>query len=186
MTIQTPTILTAAEFADLEETGLAELIRGRVVPLTKPKPKHGRIAMQFGAAISAFVGRYKLGEVYAAETGFIVEHNPDSVRAPDVAFVRTELVLGHDEEEWYPHSPDLAVEVLSPTDRVPAIQEKVRMWLDGGARSVWVVDPATVSVAIHHPDGSIRVVKADEELRDDAVLPGFSLSLLSTLFGPTS
>ncbi len=184
MTIRTPTILTAQEFAELEGIGTAELIRGRVVPLTKPKPKHGRITMQFGAAISAFVSRQKLGEVYAAETGFIVEHNPDSVRAPDVAFVRSELVLGHDEEEWYPHSPDLAVEVLSPTDRAAAVQEKVRKWLDGGARSVWVADAATESVTIHHPDGTIRIVNAADELRDDTVLPGFSIKPLSTLFRP--
>src|SRR5689334_14334704 len=98
MTIRTPALITAEEFASLEDLGSVELIRGRVVPVTKPKPKHGRIAMQFGAAISAFVKQHKLGEVYAAETGFIVEHNPDSVRAPDVSFVRAELVLSHDEE----------------------------------------------------------------------------------------
>ena len=184
MTIRTPALITAEEFASLEDLGSVELIRGRVIPVTKPKPKHGRIAMQFGAAISGFVKQHKLGEVYAAETGFVVEHNPDSVRAPDVSFVRAELVLGHDEEEWYPHSPDLAVEVLSPTDRAGTVDEKVRMWLDGGARSVWVADPASESVTIHHPDGSTHLIKSDERLHDEVVLSGFSVSPLSQLFRP--
>jgi len=182
MTTRTSTLLSAEEFAGLGDIGLAELIRGRVVYLTKPKPKHGRIAMRFGRVIGNFVERHKLGEVYAAETGYVIEHNPDSVRAPDVSFVRAELALGHDEDEWYPHSPDLAVEVLSPTDRPGAVEEKVQMWLDGGGRSVWVVDPEQRAVSIRHADGSVHLVGEAEELRDELVLPGFVIKPLRKMF----
>lgn len=158
------------------------MIGGSVVLLTKPKAKHGRIAMRFAAAIAQFVYEHNLGEVYAAETGFVIEHNPDTVRAPDVSFVRAELVLGHDEDEWYPHSPDLAVEVVSPGDRPAVVEEKVRMWLDGGARSVWVVDPQTKAVSVHHASGAPRIVPENEELRDDQVLPGFVMRGLKDIF----
>lgn len=179
MTIGTATLITAEKFDALGDIGTAELVRGKVVPLTKPKPKHGRIAMRIGRKVGNFVERKKLGEVYAAETGFLVERNPDSVRAPDVSFVRTELALGHDEDEWYPHSPDLAVEVLSPGDRPGAVEEKVQMWLDGGGRSVWVVDPATRSVIIRRPGGNDAEFWGNAILKDESVLPGFSMRLRS-------
>ena len=184
MSTRAATLISAEEFATMGDLGTVELVRGRVIPLTKPKAKHGRVAMRFAAAIAQFVYEHNLGEVYAAETGYVIEHNPDTVRAPDVSFVRAELVLGHDEEEWYPHSPDLAVEVVSPGDRPAAIEEKVRMWLDGGARSVWVVDPQAKSVTVHHPSGIPRPVREDEELRDDRVLPGFVMRGLKSIFSP--
>lgn len=175
MTLHTATVLTAREFESLGNIGPAELVRGEVVHLTKPKPKHGRIALRIGRAVGDFVERNHLGETYAAETGFVVAHGPDSVRAPDVSFVRAELALGHDENQWYPHSPDLAVEVLSPTDRPAAVEEKVQMWLDGGGRSVWVVNPAMRAVTVRRIDGSREQFAGDAELWDESVLPGFSL-----------
>lgn len=178
MTTRAATLISADEFATMGDLGTAELIRGRVIPLTKPKAKHGRIAMRFAAAIAQFVYEHNLGEVYAAETGYVIEHNPDTVRAPDVSYVRAELVLGHDE----PHSPDLAVEVVSPGDRGPVVEERVRMWLDGGGRSVWVVYPQARAVTIHHHSGPPRTVSEDEELRDDQVLPGFVMRGLKRIF----
>ena len=173
--------MTAEEFEKLGDIGRAELVRGRVIYLVKPKPRHGRIAMRISAPLAEFVHRHNLGEVYAAETGFIAGRDPDSVRAPDVAFVRAEVVAAHDEEEWLPHSPDLAVEVMSPSDRPGAVQDKVRMWLDGGARSVWVIDPDRRLATIYRADGSEQVINEDDDLRDDSVLPGFSMSLRRAL-----
>ncbi|HWE04898.1 MAG TPA: Uma2 family endonuclease [Tepidisphaeraceae bacterium] len=170
-----PTIMTADEFASLGDIGRAELVRGRLIHLTKPKPKHGRIAMRIGTAFSNFAQKHNLGEVYAAGTGFLAERNPDSVRAPDAAFVRADVVAAHDDEDWFPRSPDLAVEVLSPTERAEQVAEKVQMWLDGGARSVWVFDPKSRSATIHAARGTIQVFREGDDLRDDAVHPGFAL-----------
>lgn len=111
------TLMTAEEFAALGDIGPAELIHGKVVRLTAPKPRHGRIAMRLGSALHRFVRKHKLGVVYAAETGYLLEREPDLIRCPDVSFVRAALAAKHDEDEYYPHSPDLAVEVLSPSDR---------------------------------------------------------------------
>jgi Uma2 family endonuclease len=176
MTLKTvmPALVTAEKFASLGDIGRAELVRGRIVQLTKPKLKHGRVAMRIGTAVFNFVLENKLGEVYAAETGFVAGRDPDSVRAPDVAFVRAEILATHNEDDWLPHSPDLAVEVLSPSDRAEQVADKVQMWLGGGGRSVWVFDPKTRTATVYQTDGSVKVFAADDYLRDETVLPGFS------------
>lgn len=175
--------MTAEEFEALGDIGRAELVRGRVIYLPKPKPKHGRIAVRITVPLAEFVNQHNLGEVYAAETGFLVGRDPDSVRAPDVAFVRIEVVAAHNEDEWFPHSPDLAVEVISPSesDRPGEVEDKVRMWLDGGARSVWVINPDRRSATIYRADGSEQSISENEDLRDDSVLPGFSMPLRRAL-----
>jgi Uma2 family endonuclease len=182
MTTNVQTLLTADEFAELGDIGRADLIRGRVVPLTKPKPKHGRITMRLGSAVERFVRRHKLGETYAAETGYLLERDPDTVRAPDVSFVRAELAKKHNEDEWYPHSPDLAVEVISPSDTPQQVTDKIELWLRHGARSVWVIDPVARTLTIHRADGTEELIREDEPLRDQAVLPGFSIRPLGKIF----
>ena len=177
MTVQNAIFMSAEEYASLPDTDLTELVRGRVIYLTKPKMKHGRIAMRIGSAIAAFVKEHKLGEVYAAETGFIAGRDPDSVRAPDVAFVRAEVVATHNEDEWLPHAPDLAVEVVSPSDRPTEVEDKVAMWLAAGGRAAWVIDPARRIAIIHHPDAAPQIVLENQDLRDDLVLHGFSMPL---------
>ena len=174
--------MSAEEFAALGDIGPAELIHGKVVRLTAPKPKHGRIAMRLGGMLDRFVRKHKLGEVYAAETGFVLERDPDLIRCPDASFVRAELSDVHDEDEYYEHSPDLAVEVLSPSDRPEKVKEKVQAWLGGGAKSVWVVDPDEQTITVFHVDEPGRVVQHAESLNDDAVLPGFVLKPIGRLF----
>ena len=91
----------------------------------------------------------KLGRVYAAETGFRLALDPDTVRAPDVAFVRQERIeeVGKVEGYW-PGAPDLAVEVISPGDLYTEVEEKVFTWLEGGTRLVIVVDPRRRTAAV--------------------------------------
>lgn len=181
MTTQAWKLMTADEFASLGDIGPADLIRGKVVCLTRPRPRHGRVAQNVSRALDDHVRVHKLGQVYGSEIGYLVERDPDTVRAPDVSFVRAEVVAGHDEDEWYPHGPDLAVEVLSPTDRPADVQEKARQWLDAGGRSVWIVDPARREVTVVRADGGPERFSGDRKLRDEAVLPGFFASL-STIF----
>ena len=179
----TPKLLTAAEFAALGDIGRAELIRGRVVHLTRPKPKHGRVAQNIAYSLESHVRPRRLGQVYGSEIGYVAERDPDTVRAPDVSFVRPEVADAHDEAEWYPHGPDLAVEVVSPTDAAPEVDEKVAMWLASGSRSVWVVDPQRRSGRIHRPAGAVEQVDQGGLLQDQAVLPGFSMTLREALDG---
>ena len=100
--------------------------------------------------VDQFVARQiRLGKVYAAETGYLLERDPDTVRCPDVSFVRQELAAVHDDDEYYFHSPDLAVEVLSPSDRPGRTKDKVQVWLTFGAKSVWVLDPSAKTLTVH-------------------------------------
>ena len=90
-------------------------------------------------------------------------------------------MAAHDPDEWYPHSPDLAVEVLSPGDRPGAVLETVRAWLGAGGGSVWVIDPARRTAAVYRADGTTETVAEDGDLHDDAVLPGFAVPLRDVL-----
>ena len=104
--------------------------------------------------------------------------NPDTVRAPDIAFIGTERVLltGVPDKFW-PGPPDLAVEVLSPEDTVYEVEEKVEEWLSAGAKAVWVVNPRKQTVAVHRLQVPVRIFTARDRLDGENVLPGFSCDL---------
>ena len=182
MATQVSTLLTAEEFESLGDIGPAELIQGKVTRLVAPKPKHGWLTFRLGMRIGQFVEANRLGKVYAAETGYLLERDPDTIRCPDVSFVRREMSDVHDDDEYYAHSPDLAVEVLSPSDRPGRVKEKVQVWLTFGAKSVWVLDPAERTLTIHRADESPRDFGGQDAFRDPTVLPGFEIVPLSQLF----
>jgi len=184
MTTQTEKLLTAEEFAEIAargDVGRCELVEGRLLPLSGAKPRHGRIAGRVFRYIDRHVEKHHLGVVYAAETGYVVARNPDTIKCPDVSFVRAERVALHDEDEYF-EAPDLAVEVLSPSNRPSDVERKVAMWLHAGARSVWVVKPGARSVSIIRDDGSRAEIGPNDALRDDALLPGFTLRPARKLF----
>jgi Uma2 family endonuclease len=122
-----------------------------------------------------------LGEV-VAELGFVLSKDPDTVRAPDIAYLsRATLARVRDEDRYVSGAPDVAVEVLSPSNRRAAIRSKVADFLAAGARLVWVVDPARRRVTVYETLLSPRVLGEGEMLDGGDVVPGFSLPL-SKLF----
>jgi Uma2 family endonuclease len=125
-----------------------------------------------------YVRAHGLGRVFAEETGFLLATQPDTVRAPDVAFVRREraLAVGRRPTYW-PGAPDLAIEVVSPTDRPGEVAEKVATWLRYGTLMVVVVDPRRRTATIQRPDRPVRVLAADDTLDGDNVVPGWRLPL---------
>jgi len=120
------------------------------------------------------VARTSLGVVVAAETGFLLATRPDTVRAPDAAFVRAERVKGTI-RGYFPGAPDLAVEVLSPDDRLGEVREKIREWLGAGALAVWIVDPRSRTVTVHEPERPPVRLGATQVLRGGNALPGFEI-----------
>ena len=139
---------------------------------------HGKIAMRTGRVIANFVDEKKLGEVYAAETGFTIAHDPDTVRAPDVAFVsRARIPEAGEPEGFWSIAPDLVVEVISPFDKASEVQDKVRDYLTAGVGLVWVVDPQTRTVTVYESLARARVLLEDDKLDGGEVLPGFELAL---------
>lgn len=176
--------LTAEQFAALpdESADSLELVRGRVVREPPPGPEHGSLATRLAVRLGAFVERNGLG-VVMAETGFVVATDPDTVRAPDLSFVSRDRVPARGARgAYWRMAPDLAVEILSPSNAAPEIQEKALEYLEAGSRMVWVVDPRRRTVTVYRSAREMRILTAGEALTGEDVLPGFTVAL-DELFG---
>jgi Uma2 family endonuclease len=170
------TLMTADDLSRLshDDPNLYELVEGRLVQMPPPKPKHGKIVFKVGFILGQHVLVQNLGTIYAAETGFLIGQNPDTVLAPDVAFVAAGREQGADEEGYFPFAPDLVVEVASPDQFRPEMRVKAQLWLAGGARLVWLIWPKTQQVDVWQPDKSVRTLKADAMIDGVDVLPNFT------------
>ncbi len=137
--------------------------------------KHGAIAGRLHIWLGSHVERNDLGLVLAAETGFSLSRDPDTVRAPDIAFLSKGRAQSLPSNEIYwPGGPDLAVEVVSPNDRSGEIDEKVRAWLDSGASMVWVVNPAWQTVTVYRSATQITTLTENDDLSGEDVIEGFA------------
>ena len=154
-----------------------ELVHGVLVVREPAGYQHGDVAMRLAAAIFTHVEAHGLGRVFAAETGFTLARNPDTVRAPDVAFISTARLPESPPRGFAELAPDLAVEVLSPDDRPGEVLAKVGNWLTAGARLVWVVDPVRVLARAYRADGSESMLDETDALQGEDVLPGFEYPL---------
>jgi Uma2 family endonuclease len=152
-----------------------ELIAGELVMMSPAGFNHGRFALRIGAALDNFVTPRGLGFVVSAEAGFQIAHDPDTVRAPDVAFVRAERIPPGGVKGFFQGVPDIAVEVVSPNDRASEVIAKSQDWLQAGCQMVWVVDPQTRTVSVYRSRSEISVLTAEETLSGGDVLPGFSV-----------
>ncbi|MFY9342488.1 MAG: Uma2 family endonuclease [Planctomycetota bacterium] len=161
-----------------------ELVRGEMRTMSPASHWHACVGGRIAGALSAFVRAGDLGEVSSSEPGFLLATAPDTVLAPDVAFVRSKRIPGQWGDGYFHGPPDIAVEVLSPGDRMPAVRRKVALWLRHGTRSVWVVNPKRRTVTVHGADGSVASFGGDDVLTD-AVLPGFR-GVVDSLFPPSA
>jgi len=170
------TAMTADELLKLtDDQHKYELVRGELKTMTPTGGQHGQTSVQIGAILHSFVKQHKLGSVFAAETGYVLQHSPDTVRAPDASFVSRERIPpGGVPETYLPVAPDLAVEVVSPGDSAHDLHEKVSEYLTAGTRLVWVVFPRNKTVVVHRSLKDVRVFTADETLDGADVLPGFA------------
>ena len=140
--------------------------------------RHGRIAMKLGRLLGNHVANYELGEVYAAETGFLLSRDPDTVRAPDVAFVAQARLQEVKEETGYlPLAPDLAGEVVSPSDSFSRVEEKALAWIAAGTKIVLVVDPQTRTVHVYRAADNIAALDENAVLDASDVVPQWTLSV---------
>jgi Uma2 family endonuclease len=168
-------LMTADEFLQMPDDNLRhELVRGEVLTMSLPGGEHGEVAGEIFRLIANHVRPAKLGKTYAAETGFLIDRDPDTVRGADVGFVRAErLVQITNPKKHVPFAPDLAVEVLSPNDRTDAVEEKVEEWLAAGSSVVWTVDPAAKTVTVHRSGAKPITLTEDQDIDGGDVLPGF-------------
>ncbi len=177
MTTTTKSI-TADALLAMGDIGRCELIYGEVVHMSPTGFEHGHIAARLARLLDTWNEQHHGGVVLGAETGFQLEHNPDLVRAPDVAFVAANRIGEQLPAGFFQGAPDLAVEVVSPSDTWPEVEAKVEMWLAHGCRSCWVVDPRNRRISIYGQDGTITKLKESQDLTD-AQLAGFSVPVAS-------
>ena len=166
---------TANELFEMPDDGFRyELVRGELRKMSPSGSEHGAIIINISFLLARHVRSKKLGVCFGAETGFKIASDPDTVRAPDVAFIRRERIpeSGIPKKFW-PGAPDLAVEVLSPGDTRREVDEKVEDWLEAGAQAVWVINPKRRGVSVYRPMTDVTHLSEADELDGGEVMPGF-------------
>ena len=158
-----------------------ELVRGVLVVREPPGYAHGAVVARLTAALAGWVDAGDLGRVLAGDPGFTLATSPDTVRGPDVAFIRRDRVPHPAPTGFASLAPDLVVEVRSPRDRPGEVLAKVGDWLSAGTRLVWVIDPERRAARVYRADGSETLIAEDGALSGEDVVPGFTCSLASLL-----
>lgn len=177
------TPITVEQFARRPDPGYPEEpVRGTIVPLPMPRPRHGYICNKAGRIFGNFVEEHRRGWVLNNDTGVITERNPDTVRGADVVYYSYDrLPPGELPEAYIEVAPELVVEVRSPGDRWPQVLANVAEYLEAGVLAVLVLDDKGRSAHVFESDGSHRMLGPDDELILPDVLPGFRV-LVTRLF----
>jgi Uma2 family endonuclease len=151
-----------------------ELVKGELRTMAPAGFDHGAIIINLARLLANHIKANRLGVVLGAETGFKLKSNPDTVRGADIAFVAASRIPASGRPVgFWPGAPDLAVEVLSPSDTVEEAEEKVNDYLDAGCRMVWVVSPRLRTVTTYRPGQAPAIVGEKQELDGQDVVPGF-------------
>jgi Uma2 family endonuclease len=169
-------LMTADDLLRLPDDGYRyELVRGELLKMTPASPKHGRIVVKLTLRLGNYVEQHNLGTIYAAESGFKLEQDPDTVRAPDISFVARQRIPPEGEPDgFWAIAPDLVAEVISPSDSAEEMQARVFDFLDAGTRLVWVVHPKTQTVTVYRSRHDIHILSRNDVLDGEDVVSGFT------------
>ena len=172
-------VLTADDVLQLPDDGQRhELIAGELRTMAPSSGEHGAITAVSTISLGQHVRVHQLGRVFSSETGFLLARDPDTVRAPDIAFVRRERVAAVEAagplRGYWPGAPDLAIEVVSPNDLYTEVEAKVATWLAYGTRMVIVLNPRQRTAAVHRSATQVRHLTADDTLDGEDVVPGWA------------
>lgn len=173
----TTTLITGDQLLEMGEAGRRfELVRGELEAIAPINDDHGAVASELIWMMVDFVKTNRLGKVYT-ELGVTLEHNPDTVRGPDICFVSNARLPKKRLKTFFKeHIPDLVVEVLSPSDRSGNVQKKIREYFKAGVRLIWIVDPENETVTAYYPSRDAHIYTGDETVSGEDVLPGFSFT----------
>ena len=179
MATATTELLTAEDLLRLSSEGVkGELIRGVLCETVSVGMEHTFIAGNMMAPLHTHVRRSRLGRVGGTDGGVLIQRNPDTVREPDIFFVSAEkLPLDAKVQGYLEVVPELVVEIVSPSDRQEAVNDKTLMWLSLGVLMVVEVYPAERAVMVHRPGAPAVTLTGEDVLDSGDVLPGFSLPL---------
>jgi Uma2 family endonuclease len=170
------TITTAEQLSQAGDIGRCELVRGELVMMSPTNPEHSRRTAWLTYVLLQHIAQHpEQGQVHNGDPGFVIEADPDTVRAPDVALVKQGGAAFEPEKSFFRGAPALAVEVLSPGDTAGETLEKVQQWLEAGTTEVWIVDPDRKTISINSTGRPVRVLRSGEALTCEGILPGFSV-----------
>lgn len=165
-------------YATPDQGNRRELVKGLLIVMAPAGSEHGRIASRILTRLSTHVEAGNLGETFAAETGFLIETDPDTVRAPDAAFVSHERIAAVEDTSGYlPLAPDLVVEVLSPSDSSSDVEAKVEQWLSAGSAIVVVADPKNETLRVYRNKSEIQVLHEGEVFCSGEVCHNWQLAV---------
>lgn len=168
----TKTLLTVEQFERLPDDGMRhELDEGELISMPPTFGLHGKVLTETVYMLRSFVGPHSLGLV-VTDTGFRL--SADTLRAPDVAFVKAERARALDLESRFESAPDLAIEIISPSETADEIAHKVGQYLRAGAM-VWVLYPKDRTVHVFESARNARILEGDDLLEAPSLLPGFSV-----------
>ena len=172
----TQTLVTADELLRMPDDGKRyELIKGELIEMAPAGGIHGRVGIKVAGFLFQHVHNNDLGELFGAETGVFLQHDPDTVRAADVAFISKERIPPDGIPTGFLDTiPDLVVEVISPSDRAGQVQAKIEQWIEHGVKLVWLVHPERRSITVYRSLNEVHILHKDDTLTGDPVLPGFS------------
>ena len=175
----TRTLVTADELLRMPDDGKRyELIEGELIELAPAGGRHSNIGLRIAALLFQHVDKSNLGDMFGADCGFFLRHDPDTVRAPDAAFIASERIPpGGIPVGYLDTIPDLAVEVVSPNDRAGQVQAKIEQWIEHGVKLVWLVHPERHSITVYSSVREVQVLHEGDTLTGDPVLPDFSCSV---------
>ena len=171
--------VTAEDLWNIGEDGFRyALLEGELYRMAQAGFEHGELTVDFCLPLASFVREHGLGRVVVGDSGFVLRRDPDSVLAPDIAFVRAERLPPRDERKGFLElPPDLVVEVISPSQSGPFVAQKVTAYLDAGVAMVVFVRPARRTVSVHRPGREAIMLGIGDVLDGEEVLPGFRLRL---------
>jgi len=179
----TTKLMTAEDLFEMGSDSGYELIRGELIEMSPANHRSSEMAARLIYKLGSLVYEQELGHLSGADGGFLISRNPDTVVAPDVAFVRRDRLPPVEQQiAFLELAPDLAIEVLSPSDRYTDVNDKVMLYLRSGVGLVWIVDPARRTITTFSSQHPPRVFTTDDTIDGGDILPGLSLPVAG-IFG---
>jgi Uma2 family endonuclease len=180
-------LISVEEFWEMDFDGPVELVRGEIVEVSRPNTHHGFVCAKVVYRLQEWNTDDRYGFIISNDSGVLTERDPDTLRGPDVYFIRHErLPEGRLPERWLDVGPDLAVEVLSPGDRWKEVWDKIHEYFALGVQEVWVIDPQKRQVHVMRPDDGPLIVLETGTLQSPEVQPGFACPVARLLPPPSA
>ncbi len=178
-TIHSGKLLTGQDLWALGDTGLSELVAGRLVAVGPATNTHGRVLAAISTLLYKFVEKQDVGRLAVGGVGIYTQRDPDTIRAADLLFIAHERLAQIKTDDFLDVPPNLIVEVLSPSDSWSTVTQKLREYFAAGVELVWVADPEVNIVYAYRSLTDVREFTEEDDLPGDDILPGFSVPVAS-------